>query len=224
MEGVKFVLIVTRRDYAEEYMDFLKEIGAKGVLRNFCRGATSESVLQALGLERVDRIMFRAIVSEKTAETLRKKLITEMRIAATGNGFMVIVSADSLGGASSKNYFLGDAPIEKGEKIMEDKSKFVLLITIADKGNVDTVMDAAKEAGATGGTVVSGKGTGTNIAKFFGATISEEKDMVYIVAKRENRDAIMKAIMEKAGRDTEAHGIVFSLPVDEVAGIGSFIE
>ena len=45
--------------------------------------------------------------------------------------------------------------------------------------------------------------------------------MVYIVSKREERDKIMYAIMEKAGRDTEAHGVVFSLPVDSVVGIRS---
>ena len=82
-------------------------------------------------------------------------------------------------------------------------------------------MDAAREGGATGGTVVRAQGTGAEIAKFFGVTISEEKEMIYIVASRESRDAIMYKIMEKAGKDTDAHGIVFSLPIDSVVGIRS---
>ena len=104
---------------------------------------------------------------------------------------------------------------------MEERSKFVLIITVADKGNTDLVMDAARSAGASGGTAVKAKGTGTQIAKFFGISITEEKEMIYIVAKREMRDAIMHAIMEKAGMDTPAHGVAFSLPVDGVAGIRS---
>lgn len=96
----------------------------------------------------------------------------------------------------------------------------VLIITIVDKGNTELVMEAAKAAGATGGTVSRAHGTGTDIAKFFGITISEEKEMIYIVSPRENRDNIMKAIMEKAGRGTEAHGVVFSLPIDKVVGMG----
>ena len=82
-------------------------------------------------------------------------------------------------------------------------------------------MESARSAGATGGTVLKAHGTGAEIAKFFGVSISEEKEMVYIVAKRDDRDAIMKAIMAKAGNNTNAHGIVYSLPVDSVAGIRS---
>ena len=80
-------------------------------------------------------------------------------------------------------------------------------------------MEAARGAGAGGGTVVRAKGTGSEIAKFFGVSISEEKEMVYIVASRKGRDNIMRAIMEKAGGKTDAHGIIFSLPVDGVIGI-----
>jgi len=102
------------------------------------------------------------------------------------------------------------------------ESKSILIITIVDKGNTELVMDAARAAGAGGGTVMRAKGTGAEIAKFFGVSISEEKEMVYIVASRKGRDDIMRAIMEKAGRNTEAHGVVFSLPVDKVIGIREF--
>ena len=103
----------------------------------------------------------------------------------------------------------------------ENMSKLVLIVTIADKGYSEKVMEAARGAGASGGTVLKAHGTGAEIAKFFGVSISEEKEMVYIVAKRTDRDAIMKAIMEKAGNTTDAHGIVYSLPVDSVAGVRS---
>jgi nitrogen regulatory protein PII len=105
---------------------------------------------------------------------------------------------------------------------MEKQSKSVLIITIVNKGNTDLVMDAARGAGAGGGTVLRAKGTGANMAKFFGVSISEEKEMVYIVAQREKRDNIMRAIMEKAGSNTEAHGVIFSIPVDGVVGLKDF--
>ena len=107
---------------------------------------------------------------------------------------------------------------------MTAESKNVLIITIADKGNTDLIMDVAREAGASGGTVVKAKGTGAEIAKFFGVSISEEKEMIYIVSRREDRDNIMHAIMENAGANTEAHAVVFSLPVDKVIGIKHFEE
>ena len=48
--------------------------------------------------------------------------------------------------------------------------------------------------------------------------------MVYIAAKKDMRDDIMHAIMEKAGSNTEAHGVIFSLPIDKVVGIKAFEE
>ena len=56
-------------------------------------------------------------------------------------------------------------------------------------------------------------------AKFFGVSIAEEKDVVYIVASADKRNDIMSAIMNKAGVKSPAHTVMFSLPVDAVAGI-----
>ena len=79
-------------------------------------------------------------------------------------------------------------------------------------------MDAAREAGAYGGTTIRAKGTGAGAAKFFGLTLAEEKEIVFIVSRTEQKKDIMKAIMQKAGIDSKAHALVFSLPVSDTAG------
>lgn len=66
------------------------------------------------------------------------------------------------------------------------------------------------------------KGTGSGRAeKFFGVTLADEKDVVYIVARSEEKAAIMKAIKENAGPGTPAGAICFSLPISSVAGLRS---
>ena len=86
---------------------------------------------------------------------------------------------------------------------------------------VDAVMDAAREAGARGGTVLHGKGTGSKDAeKFFRVSIAQEKELILIVAKSDEKAAIMKSIVTNAGVNTEAGAVVISLPVSEVAGFG----
>ena len=118
---------------------------------------------------------------------------------------------------------MGENAIEKKEsELMNTENKTVMIVAIVDKGNTDLVMDSARGAGASGGTVVKGKGTGAEMAKFFGMSISEEKELVYILALKEKRDDIMKAIMEKAGSGTDAHGVFFALPVEKVVGINAF--
>ena len=95
-----------------------------------------------------------------------------------------------------------------------------LIIVILNEGCSDWVMDAAREAGAGGGTVLHAKGTGAKRAeKFYGVSLAEEKDVVYIVAHRDEKAAIMKNINEKAGPGTTPGAICFSLPISSVAGL-----
>ena len=98
------------------------------------------------------------------------------------------------------------------------QSEHELIVAIYEKGYTDLVMDAAREAGARGGTTIRAKGTGAGAEKFFGISLAEEKEIVFIVSNGEKKKEIMKAIMQKAGVDTKAHALVFSLPVSETAG------
>lgn len=224
MKGLKYLIAITKREYSEDYLEFFHRHGVKGVISLLCNGTASESTLSLLGLEKTEKVMFQTMIPEENIAKILKGLIFEMDISSAGNGIAALMPIDSIGGASSLKHFIGDNPIEKKEKdsMSLNESKTVMIITIVNKGNVDLVMDAARSAGAGGGTVVRAKGTGAEIAKFFGVSISEEKEMVYIVARRDTRDSIMKAIMEKAGTHTDAHGILFSLPIDSVVGLKAF--
>ncbi len=95
-----------------------------------------------------------------------------------------------------------------------------LILTIINRGFADLVMDAAKAAGASGGTVVNARGTGIHEAeKFFGIIVQPEKELVLILAERAQKNAIMTAICTHAGLQEAGKGICFSLPVDQVVGM-----
>ena len=95
-----------------------------------------------------------------------------------------------------------------------------LIVVIAEQGYTELIMDAARAAGAYGGTVIHAKGTGMEAAdKFMGVSLAAEKEMVFIVTKTEQKKDIMKAIMEHAGLNSKAKAITFSLPVTDTAGL-----
>ncbi len=218
MLGLKYVIAITKREYAEQYNQFFHRHGAIGIVSKFCVGTASDNTLDCLGLEKTEKVMFETMISDDKTSDIENGLISEMDINSAGNGIAIFIPIDGIGGKSSLKYFVGEETVEKKEEVMAE-NKAVVVITIVDKGNTEMVMEAARGAGASGGTVVRAKGTGAEMAKFFGVSISEEKEMVYIVTARDKRDDIMHAIMEKSGVNTDAHGIVFSLPVDKVVGI-----
>ncbi len=97
--------------------------------------------------------------------------------------------------------------------------KYELIVTIVNKDYSSELMDAARSVGATGGTILNARGTGNHeVEKLFGLTIQQEKEVVLILAKAENKTEIMKSIISATGLNTEGRGICFSLPVEDVIG------
>ena len=95
-----------------------------------------------------------------------------------------------------------------------------LLVVISNQGHNDEVMEAARAAGAKGGTVLRGVGTEVKEAeRFLGVSLGTEKELSLIVVRTEIKNAVMSAIMEKCGIGTPAKSVAFSLPVSDVAGI-----
>ena len=137
-------------------------------------------------------------------------------------------------GGYVRNALLGiyETDIDLASKLTNDEVKEVvkmnqkemeLIVVICEKGHTDDVMDAARSAGAGGGTVIHAKGTGSKYTdKFFGVSIADEKEMIYIVSPSEKKKDIMTAIMEQAGPTTKSHAITFSLPVSDTAGLRIF--
>lgn len=102
--------------------------------------------------------------------------------------------------------------------------KYELILFILNKGHIDEAMTAAREAGATGGTILTGRGSAPEeIEKAFGIPVQQEKELLMILAEKEKRSGIMSAISEKAGLNKPGCGIGFSMAVEDVTGIGKAV-
>ncbi len=96
-----------------------------------------------------------------------------------------------------------------------------LIITIVDRGYSDYVVDAAREAGARGSTILHGRGTSGEKAQFMGVSLQSDKSIVLTLVKRTDKNQIMQAISERAGFNEEGRGFCFSMPVNDVVGINA---
>ena len=100
------------------------------------------------------------------------------------------------------------------------KSDFELIMVVVNHGYSDNVMEAARLAGARGGTVLNARGTARQDAeKLFDIAIHPEKELVFILAHESVKDEILHNIYKDVGLFTEGQGIAFSVPVDDVVGI-----
>jgi len=107
----------------------------------------------------------------------------------------------------------------ESDNTSREKFKFDLIFAIVNHGYSDEFMNTAREAGASGGTVINARGQAHEGAvKFFGIAVQDEKEIILILTTHEKKVAIMKAVSEAHGLNSKAHGIVFSVPVENVIG------
>ncbi len=100
-----------------------------------------------------------------------------------------------------------------------------VIFAIVNAGYAEDAMDVARENGARGGTIISGRGVARQKeAAFFGITIHAEKEILMVVVEKDIRDQVLHALYKQMGMQQKAQGIVFSLPVSEAAGLSKALE
>jgi len=223
MDTLELLLTICERHHEEDFIKILRrhEIHLTDAL--LCRGTASSEVLDLLNLQASDKTLLLAIASSATLPAVMKDFRHDLYIDIPGNGIVLTVPLNRIAGQRTLALLTHNQQFERskeGEQTMAMPTDNELIIVIADEGHTDTIMDAARSAGAGGGTALHAKGTGAGYAKqFFGVTLASEKELILIVSPTAKRDGIMKAVVGAAGPGTRAHGIVFSLPVSSVAGL-----
>lgn len=108
---------------------------------------------------------------------------------------------------------------------MNTEYPYELIFTIVSRDYLDAAKEAAKRAGARGGTSIHALGLGSADAfKFLGITINPEKEIMLNVVKKEEKTKVMSEIVEEVGISTAGQGICFALPVDYALGLTTSVE
>ncbi|MBP2242188.1 nitrogen regulatory protein PII [Cytobacillus eiseniae] len=108
---------------------------------------------------------------------------------------------------------------------MKNTILYDVIVTIVNKGHSERVVDASKKAGAEGGTILNGRGTGIHEqAKLFSFTIEPEKEIILTLIDRRKTEQVLQAIMVEGELEKPGKGIAFVLEVERTIGICHLIE
>ncbi len=186
-------------------------------------GTASSEMIDVLGLGNPEKNVLMSVMPKPFADAMLDKLKKSLKLGSVNSGIAFTIP---LTGANSLIVRLLEAMRENEIKNTERKEnehmsdmKYSIIAAVVNQGYSENVMEAAREAGAKGGTVVPSRRIGNEHAmSFWGMSVQNEKDMVFIVANNENKLKIMQAIGEKCGMHSEAKGIIVSLPIENVIG------
>ncbi len=104
---------------------------------------------------------------------------------------------------------------------------FKLIIALVEDDKTQDVMEAARQAGATGVTVIpSARGEGVEKEKtFLGLTLTTQRDVLFFLVEEHMSRRIMETIAEVGKFGTKkGAGIAFQVDVEDAVGVAHQIE
>jgi nitrogen regulatory protein PII len=199
-------------------------------------GTADSELLDLLGLGRIDKAVFVCFIESSQMQSLIHSIRRAMGTRSTGAGiaFSVHLSGtslpilklfESMAAATSakptkKEPLMASLLSQKDKESIEIKND--MIISVLNAGYSDGFMKLAVAAGARGGTVISARGLSSEKVKsFLGLSLQEEKEIVIILAASEDKVAIMNSVSTEFGISSQAAGLIFSLPVDQVMSLNA---
>ncbi len=183
------MIAVVSKGQAKRFISIARQAGIKGGTVIPARGTASSKVLGFLGLGDTSKEMVLVVLEKE----LEERIVSEAR----ANGHIHGVAA-----------LLGSTK----EDGMETKWKMITIIV--NTGYADDIMDAARKAGASGGTVTHARGTGTpEDVKFLGVSIVPDKEMIMIVCEADKTEQIMNAITSLKCLEEPGVGVIYTQDV-----------
>ncbi len=190
------LVAIVNRGHAERFFAIARREGATGGTIIPAKGTASNSILAALGLGDTSKEIVLVLLDEKLAYNIMNAIRKEDKI----QGVVALL----------------------GEEENNMDNKWKMITVIVSTGYSDDIMDAARKAGATGGTVTHARGTGTaEDAHFLGVTIVPEKEMIMILAQSDKTQAIVDAISSLKCLDEPGIGIIYTQDVKEFRNLNS---
>ena len=213
MADFTFICCVVDVGQASRAFKCAKKYGVKGGTFYMGRGVVHSRLLEFLQINEVRREIVTMIIEDELAAGAIKGLIDEMEFHKPNHGILFSYSVNEFLG--SKNEL-----VKKSESNEVKSTMYKIIYTIVDKGRAEDVIEAATKAGAPGGTIINARGAGPHeVQTLFSVEVEPEKEIAYVIAKSEMKDAIVDSIRTHLKIDEPGNGILYVLDINEVYGL-----
>ena len=208
--------VICDRDRIKVVEDALEQHKTFFSLMTLGKGTANSKILSYLGLGETEKAVFCCVMPKEEAVKTNVEIDKVLEFAKPGRGISFMAKLDS--GCYHKPLQFADG--ENKEEHMQKEAAHDLIVVVLNRGYSEDVMDVAREAGAMGGTVMHARASGEQgLEKFFGMVIAPEKEILWMVTQKVLSEPIMTAIAEKAGPETDAGAVSFTITVNDVHGI-----
>ena len=190
-------------------------------------GTARSSYMNYFGFNSVEKRIVFSIIPSTLEHTVLDAVGRELRLYLLGRGIAFTTPISTISSIvedavlSTPDREIADtkSPVSKKEKTTMHE----LVIAVVDQKFTETAIEAARSAGATGATVFHTRSSNNARAEqSMGTALPEQTDSIFFLTTEEYKLKIMEAVRDHAGLKTEGGAVIFSIPVDDLVGIGRF--
>lgn len=215
-ERVRLLISISERGYGRELTARLRKAGISYNLRWSGRGTAPTEMMDLLGLGSSEKDILASFGPESAVNAVVDEFTGNLG-SGRGKGIMMLFSPSAFSRLLAVMLTMEkpDTPARKESVSMKNEHQHSLILVAVNQGYTDQVMQTARRAGATGGTIVRARLAGADSGELFrGITLQAEKEIVAILAPDSIREHVMEDVNSAYGMRTEAQGVLCALPVD----------
>ena len=227
---VKLLVGIISKEDENKFTDIVNECVTAIHFSGVGHGTARNAYMSYFGLGEIEKRITMSLIPDAAEHKILSSIGHGLKLYLVGKGiaFTIPLSGISsiINGAITSSADKSDRPASRRAPITKKKEKKImheLVIAVVNTKYTDKAIEAARAAGATGATVFHTKSIKNEKAEqAIGRNINHETDSIFFLTTLEYKTRIMEAVRDAAGLKTEGGAIIFSLPVDDLVGIGRF--
>ena len=217
-DRIELLITIVERGKGNSLVRFLKRHQVNFHLEFSGAGTATSEMLDVLGLNDKEKDVVISMGTKKAVKSLTSAIDAGLWEISRSRGLMMQLRLTAVNNLISAALIQGaeELPLQENEEKMINEFDHSLLLIAVKQGYTEIVMQSARKAGASGGTVIRSRMVGAEMfEENYGIRMDPEKEIIAILAPNSLRDAILEAVNSEHGVRSPAQAMLCALPVDK---------
>ena len=219
-KSLRLIVLVASTRLSDKALDLYEDEELPIIYRAHAYGTGRNEMEDLFGLGSIEKRMLVSVATKKQAEKMLRDLRRKLKLGDPNTGIAFTIALDGVSAILLNMIDYTKKEDEEEEVHMNQEQDYSMVVAVVNDGYSEEVMNAARSAGAGGGTVLHSRRIGNEkIMSLLGFSVQDKKEIVFILTKQKKKADLMEAISKNCGISSEANGIVLSMPLESVMGI-----
>jgi nitrogen regulatory protein PII len=214
MCGLELVTVIVNKGAGSKVLHTARQHGLSGGTVLLGRGTVCNRLLNSLALDEIRKEIVLLLTKRTSDFCLAEIMNKELRLYKPNHG---IAFSIPIAGVCGSKCFQNQDSIRNGGV---DHTMYQAVYVIVDKGRGEAVVEAARDAGSQGATIINARGAGIHeTSRLFAMDIEPEKELVLMILKESQTEQVIASLRAHLNIEKPGNGIIFVQNVSQTYGL-----